>query len=1452
MNSRRTLQEITQRVEDAINQYEKVEDPDRFKGIRRPTEVESTFAELAEAGRARVDVYTVALVEISTERQTVLRDLKNLLDEQRSNAESTQQEDRKALAEKLEQESGADEAMDEAQLIERLDLLESLQRKLGNTGTSILSHLKADTSGQLIKQLRVENTQLRTELDAANEKCMFLINDVSEAKTKLASRDVEIRELREEIAALKEKLQMANARTKEAKASASAEAKAAAAANANAAAASASAASASAAAATSAARAGTPSASSRASSAEARSGGGDSDGALATAHSTIATLEDEVSRLTAALHAGGVELPPPPAVEDTQRYAMMAAQAEDAAAELAQMRAQLSEAGGERERLEAELRDATEAVQSAGGGAVDLMEAKKEISRLTREAEASQALQAAERERLIDEAKELGRREAASQLGPSAPAAPPPKQRGSGRRGSRSTVTIVEPDGDEPPASSPPAVDIPVGRNGSAEPSPRSRGGQRGSSGMDSMPEDEVVASQEESGSFTKRTAAHQATAAAAGGGAPAARSVQRRGSLRGAGGLESETERAQAGLFEARKELQAEHEELARVRESLRMGRENLHEMRRMAAEGGGGMDAAAAARMAEMDASISALDEVSTPVGVSKQELEAAMMARDEEGTRQLELMKEALGDEHTIAIEDAEELRIVCCQVLAIELREAEDAAVAGTATSANEEDRKAMMAARAEDAAAELAQMRAQLSEAGGEKERLEAELRDATEAVQSAGGGAVDLMEAKKEISRLKRSAAGAEASQALQAAERERLIDEAKELGRREGEAAMEEGARARTAELDQRVLSDAAIFNALHPEIANADARARVAESGLADARERAAAAVDWAHGRVLAVEASYEARLATALAAQESALDDMAAAKREALAARRSVEEMREGGVFDLGPALGASVRGSASMGAEEGTRADAAQNAADEPPAPAAGVTSVGGRVLDSEVEACETGQSSRLSSAKSRLTGSESAAEAGGAGVGGVSAMPAAAERDADDEDGGMGAIHGGIAAMMSQDAANALLERTQKQLLEVAALTDFEHQMLLGETPANPATPTGMSSPRVELAMSASGDKPASNGLGGARSNAKVIAGPPSRIAWLLREGLGHTQPMGIWGAVKPAVRPMDHAQLRTALRSLFAQQRTLASQSAIGNWELLGAMAMLRPKQLHLQRVHDHLVAEIKTTQNEERRTALSTQLPKVAGLSTTREEQRRWCCQVWELRRQAVGAVSSRLLSQTLYALTKLTDAVNVQPAGNSLTPSAMVNHPPSPRAKKHEALAAAIFSAPPLLPFVQPPYAAARGMARPAPDDWAEWTGASAGVAPTHDLWGKGNGLTSEQMQRLCVAAQHWPKDFANLGGRLQRQVLAEAVAYCVTGSAIAGTPPAERPQTAPIEPHRPTTAPPAPGTPGLPPPGTHKAAAEMARARAFEAGVTPGQPVVLRQRRAAESPRAMGATR
>ena len=72
--SKRSRDEITKRVEEALSQYENMEDiePERFAGVRRDHEVDSSFADLAEAGRMRIEVVLVALSEISGEREHLL------------------------------------------------------------------------------------------------------------------------------------------------------------------------------------------------------------------------------------------------------------------------------------------------------------------------------------------------------------------------------------------------------------------------------------------------------------------------------------------------------------------------------------------------------------------------------------------------------------------------------------------------------------------------------------------------------------------------------------------------------------------------------------------------------------------------------------------------------------------------------------------------------------------------------------------------------------------------------------------------------------------------------------------------------------------------------------------------------------------------------------------------------------------------------------------------------------------------------------------------------------------------------------------------------------------------------------------------------------------------------------------------------------------------------------
>lgn len=92
---RRTLQEITQRVEAALSHYEDMEesDPARFGELRREDQAEATLGDLAEAGRARIDLVFVAMAEIATERDALLAAFKAKLEQERQNADQMEKDE---------------------------------------------------------------------------------------------------------------------------------------------------------------------------------------------------------------------------------------------------------------------------------------------------------------------------------------------------------------------------------------------------------------------------------------------------------------------------------------------------------------------------------------------------------------------------------------------------------------------------------------------------------------------------------------------------------------------------------------------------------------------------------------------------------------------------------------------------------------------------------------------------------------------------------------------------------------------------------------------------------------------------------------------------------------------------------------------------------------------------------------------------------------------------------------------------------------------------------------------------------------------------------------------------------------------------------------------------------------------------------------------------------------
>jgi hypothetical protein len=1475
LNSRRTLEEITERVDEALNAYEKMEEnnPDKFDGIRRKTEIDATFAELAGAGRARVDVYMVALNEIAEERQKALMELRAKLENERRQAEEAEREERHDGRHRDD-----DETMDEAMLLERLETLESLQQRLADTGTSLLDLSKSQSAAPVIKKLKGENAELTEKLDEVTQKRLLLTSDLHDKMSTIKRNESELHELRDELRSTKEKLGLANARAKEAKSMGSMPTK--------------------------------------------RESFAVKPSEAASAPKTV-TSEVGVGTTSEPMDAAPpFEFPAPsPGTFDNQLSNLE--QLIDSLGE--QLRDDWKLPHGTVASLESLLLDYAGAVRESHVAAI-----RNVGNNVTSERPVS-----------------AGRPVSATTEGGShaAPApAPPPSERPPRRRsGPRppppppmEASSTESPQPDVPPQPSA-LEDAAPTRQPPPQPTAPARTGRRSSLAATGLVE--INEAEDESVSWSRRvSAAPDASVPPQPMLAPATSVVEtanerpppgsaalassrrqsiareRRGSLRGSGGLESETERAQKVLYETKRDLAAEADELAKVRQTLVKEREQLAEILRIAqtTKDLAGSDSTAVAEAdeklkeidaqmedsfksmklpvstittAQHDAEVQALNEKVQQASRNQVMAENALRQLEVETVRKLELLKEAMSDEHTIDLEDAEELRVVCVQVLHSELESAEkaaeqagenareqliaataakvggsgstnadaDVAMAAAAVAAAEAGRKELeekvvqLEAAAEESVKELTVAREALTACEAQRKQVEAELEDAQKAINATGGGAAELFEARREVARLQKANSSAEATQALQTAERDEIAQRARALGRAEGEAAMEEALTARTGEMQRRIIADAALLNSLQAEIVVADTSRKDAEAAVIEAASRMSAAGEWARQRVAEADAFCEARLTAAMAAKASASESEREARRESAQLEDNQTRLRK----ELA-AANEKLRDLTDKWRSMALKAVSGGGTTGLPNADESSSPPVAAGVQEEPSPSQPTGEE------KDCPVVAEPADEVSVAADGGDEAPRASAP-------------------LMSQKESMGLLERTQNQLLEVAALSEFEHNILLGNASPNQPMHPSLAALKKPTVVAPTSGTASTELIGGSTTAGKVVAGSGSRIAWLLREGIGHTSSMGIRGLVRPTTRSMDNQQLRRVLRTLFSQQRSLTSQSAVGNWELLGTMVLLLPKQLDLQSVHDSMVAEANSTDNEQRRAELAMQLPRVSGLSASREEQRRWCCKVWDLRRQAVSAISSRLMSQTLYALTKLTDAANTEPAFGSLSPASA--RAPSPRAKKRDALVSAIFSAPPILPFMQPPRAdSISALARPA-DEWADWSGTTGAPTASHDMWGgRGGALTTDQMQRLFVAAQHWPSDFGQLGARLQRQVLAEAVAYCITGSmqrSASDGPQRQgrRPTTAPRVDEAAAPPPPGPADPharaeldsllGASPtghrpvtapvphePGSAKPARAVSRGGELRAssGFVAGQPVILRPRPVAETPRAI----
>ena len=292
------------------------------------------------------------------------------------------------------------------------------------------------------------------------------------------------------------------------------------------------------------------------------------------------------------------------------------------------------------------------------------------------------------------------------------------------------------------------------------------------------------------------------------------------------------------------------------------------------------------------------------------------------------------------------------------------------------------------------------------------------------------------------------------------------------------------------------------------------------------------------------------------------------------------------------------------------------------------------------------------------------------------------------------------------------------------------------------------------------------------GAAAAERSGGAAGGAGSRVAWLLRDGYGTSDVMGIRTAVRPAMRAAEPATLRPALRHLFAQQRSVATQRAIDNWELLGSLALLWPRQRLVLAVHNALREEVDNTADEGERSALQLQLERVPALLARQRRRRDALSEVWTLRRSVLESVSRRLETHTLRALVRLTDLANQQPRVRLPKPAGATSRP---KLGKEAALAAAMFGGPPVLPFARPHSAAAgdarRRRRRTTTTRGRRWWRPAAAAGATRSP-GDGGGprprLTHAQLLKVGVVARYWPEDWARMSPRLRQQTLAEGLEF------------------------------------------------------------------------------------
>ena len=213
MAMRDSLEEINGRVEAVLAHYELMEqqEPDRFDGLRREDQHDSTLAELAEAGKMRVDIVLLAMSDIGAEREVLLSELKAKLEAEHRNAEQAEKEGRHGAVE------GDGDTMDEAALLERLDTLEAMQRRLASVGESILDFQRRSQSLTLIESIQSESAAHKARIDELEAEATERTAELEGCSSRLEAASFEVGELKEELKQAKEKAQMAAKQAKDAK-----------------------------------------------------------------------------------------------------------------------------------------------------------------------------------------------------------------------------------------------------------------------------------------------------------------------------------------------------------------------------------------------------------------------------------------------------------------------------------------------------------------------------------------------------------------------------------------------------------------------------------------------------------------------------------------------------------------------------------------------------------------------------------------------------------------------------------------------------------------------------------------------------------------------------------------------------------------------------------------------------------------------------------------------------------------------------------------------------------------------------------------------------------------------------------------------------------------------------------------------------------------------------------